>query len=61
MLISVGEEETASPKVSAMTLKMWDLDKIQVEGSSTNVPTCIRSIRIFTNKYPESQVCFLVL
>ncbi|CAK9881117.1 unnamed protein product [Sphagnum jensenii] len=61
MLISVGEEETASPKVSAMTLKMWDLDKIQAEGSSTNVPTCIRSIRVFTNKYPESQITAFVV
>ena len=58
MLISVGEDESPSPKVSGLTLKMWDLDKMQPEGSSTTGPACIRTIRVFApNKFPEAQVC----
>lgn len=56
MLVSVGEDETPSPKVSAMSLKLWDLDKMSPEGSSTSGPACLRSIRVFTNKFPEAKV-----
>lgn len=61
VLISLGEDEAASMKGSGLNLKMWDLDKIQPEGSSTTGPACVRSIRIFDNKFPEAQITsFLV-
>jgi hypothetical protein len=56
VLISIGEDEAPSSKVSGLTLKMWDLDKIQPEGSSNTGPACVRSMKIFNSKYPEAQV-----
>lgn len=56
VLISLGEDEAPS---LGLYLKMWDLDKIQPEGSSTTGPACVRSIRVFDSKYPEAQVCEL--
>lgn len=35
---------------------MWDLDKIQPEGSSNTGPACVRSMKIFNSKYLEAQV-----
>lgn len=61
VLISLGEDEAASMKGSVLNLKMWDLDKIQPEGSSTTGPACVRSIRIFDNKFPEAQVQSILL
>jgi tetratricopeptide (TPR) repeat protein len=58
VLISLGEDEAPA---SGLYLKMWDLDKIQPEGSSTTGPACVRSIRVFDSKYPEAQITsFLV-
>lgn len=57
VLMSLGEDEAPS---SGLYLKMWDLDKMQPEGSSTTGPACVRSIRVFDNKYPEAQVCEIV-
>ena len=53
VLMSLGEDEAPS---SGLYLKMWDLDKMQPEGSSTTGPACVRSIRIFDSKYPEAKV-----
>ncbi|KAJ7570925.1 hypothetical protein O6H91_01G140100 [Diphasiastrum complanatum] len=56
VLISIGEDETSTPEMPAMSLKMWDLEKIQPEGSSTTGPACIRTLRIFTSKFPEAKI-----
>lgn len=53
VLMSLGEDEAPS---TGLYLKMWDLDKMQAEGSSTTGPACVRSIRVFDSKYPEAQV-----
>lgn len=58
MLVSVGEDDTSTPRVTAMHLKMWDLDKMQPEGSSTTGPACVRSLKIFAPKFPEAKVSF---
>lgn len=55
--MSLGEDEAPS---SGLYLKMWDLDKMQSEGSSTTGPACVRSIRVFDSKHPEAQVCGVV-
>lgn len=55
-LITVGEDEQISPQLSAMCLKVFDLDKMQPEGSSTTSPDCIQILRIFTNQFPEAKV-----
>eukprot|EP01018_Ginkgo_biloba_P031346 Gb_07923 [translate_table: standard] len=61
MLVTIGEDETASPQLSAMCLKIFDLDKMQPEGSSTTGPACIQILRIFTNQFPEAKITsFLV-
>ncbi|KAJ8748601.1 hypothetical protein K2173_007591 [Erythroxylum novogranatense] len=55
-LVTIGEDE------STMCLKVFDLDKIQPEGTSTSTPDCIGILRIFTNQFPEAQITsFLVL
>ncbi|CAM6101360.1 unnamed protein product [Calypogeia fissa] len=60
-LVSVGEDDTSTPRVSALTLKMWDLDKILPEGSSSTGPALVRTLRIFTSKFPEAKITsFLV-
>lgn len=61
ILVTIGDDETASPQLSAMCLKVFDLDKMQSEGSSTTGPTCIQILRIFTNQFPEAKITsFLV-
>ncbi|KAG0579722.1 hypothetical protein KC19_4G119500 [Ceratodon purpureus] len=56
--MSLGEDEAPA---TGFYLKMWDLDKMQAEGSSTTGPACVRSIRVFDSKYPEAQITsFLV-
>ncbi|KAJ7964711.1 vacuolar protein sorting 11 [Quillaja saponaria] len=61
-LVTVGEDEQVSPQQSALCLKVFDLDKMQPEGSSTISPDCIGILRIFTNQFPEAKLTtFLVL
>lgn len=61
-LVTVGEDEQASPQLSPSCLKVFDLDKMQTEGSSTTGPECIQILRIFTNQFPEAKITsFLVL
>lgn len=58
----MGEDEQISPQLSSMCLKVFDLDKMQPEGSSTSSPECVQILRIFTNQYPEAKITsFLVL
>uniref|UniRef100_A0A5B7BMH6 Vacuolar protein sorting-associated protein 11 homolog n=1 Tax=Davidia involucrata TaxID=16924 RepID=A0A5B7BMH6_DAVIN len=61
-LVTVGEDEQISAELSAMCLKVFDLDKMQPEGTSTSSPDCIQILRIFTNQFPEAKITsFLVL
>jgi hypothetical protein len=56
-LVTVGEDEQISPQQSAMCLKVFDLDKMQSEGTSAaTTPDCIGILRIFTNQFPEANV-----
>lgn len=59
-LVSVGEDVQMAPQHSAMCLKVFDLDKIEPEGSSATSPECIGILRIFTNQFPDAKVvsCF---
>ncbi|KAI8007487.1 hypothetical protein LOK49_LG07G02654 [Camellia lanceoleosa] len=61
-LVTVGEDERISPQLSGVCLKVFDLDKMQEEGTSTSSPECVQILRIFTNQYPEAKITsFLVL
>lgn len=61
-LVTVGEDEQISPQSSAMCLKVFDLDKMQPEGTSTTAPDCIGILRIFTSQFPEAKITsFLVM
>ncbi|KAF3443276.1 hypothetical protein FNV43_RR12958 [Rhamnella rubrinervis] len=61
-LVTIGEDEQVSPQQSAMCLKVFDLDKMEPEGSSSTCPDCIGILRIFTNQFPEAKITsFLVL
>lgn len=61
-LVTIGEDEQVSPQHSAMCLKVFDLDKMEPEGTSTTSPDCIGILRIFTNQFPEAKITsFLVL
>lgn len=55
-LVTVGEDEQISPQQSAMCLKVFDLDKMQPEGTSSSIPDCIGILRIFTNQFPQAKV-----
>ncbi|KAK2995647.1 hypothetical protein RJ640_013604 [Escallonia rubra] len=61
-LVTVGEDDRISPQLSAVCLKVFDLDKMQPEGPSTSSPDCIQILRIFTTQFPEAKITsFLVL
>ncbi|CAH8261967.1 unnamed protein product [Arabidopsis lyrata] len=61
-LVTVGEDEQISPQQSGMCLKVFDLEKVQEEGTSSSAPECIGILRIFTNQFPEAKITsFLVL
>lgn len=61
-LVTVGEDEQMSPQLSAVCLKVFDLDKVEPEGTSTSSPDCIQILRIFTNQFPEAKITsFLIL
>ncbi|KAJ0982180.1 hypothetical protein J5N97_010435 [Dioscorea zingiberensis] len=61
-LVTVGEDEQISPQLSSICLKVFDLDKMEPEGSSMTSPVCLQILRVFTNQFPESKITsFLVL
>lgn len=61
-LVTIGEDEQTSSQLSPLCLKVFDLDKMQPEGSSTTSPVCIQILRIFTNQFPQGKITsFLVL
>ncbi|KAJ6811689.1 vacuolar protein-sorting-associated protein 11-like protein [Iris pallida] len=55
-LVTVGEDEQTSPQLSPLCLKVFDLDKMEPEGSSTTGPVCVQILRIFTNQFPEGKI-----
>ncbi|PKA52706.1 hypothetical protein AXF42_Ash001687 [Apostasia shenzhenica] len=55
-LVTVGEEEQMPSNLSSICLKVFDLDKMQSEGSSTTGPVCVQILRIFTNQFPEAKI-----
>lgn len=57
--MTVGEDEQLSPQQSATCLKVFDLDRMQSEGSSSVSPDCIGILRIFTNQFPKAKVVSL--
>lgn len=60
MLVTLGEDK-ALPQFSTLYLKIFDLDKIQPEGTSTSGPACIRTLQVFSDKFPEAKITsFLV-
>ncbi|CAA3028221.1 vacuolar -sorting-associated 11 homolog [Olea europaea subsp. europaea] len=61
-LVTVGEDEQISLQQSGTCLKVFDLAKMQDEGSSTSSPECVQILRVFTNQFPEAKITsFLVL
>ena len=56
LLVSIGEDDQVAPQHSTLCLKVFDLDKIQPQGSSTTIPECVGILRIFTNQFPEAKV-----
>lgn len=61
-LVTVGEDEQVSAQQSAVCLKVFDLDKMEPEGTSSTSPDCIGILRVFTSQFPEAKITsFLVL
>ncbi|GAU39905.1 hypothetical protein TSUD_04970 [Trifolium subterraneum] len=61
-LVTIGEDEQLNPQQSALCLKVFDLDKMQSESTSTASPDCVGILRIFTNQFPEAVITsFIVL
>jgi hypothetical protein len=56
VLVTVGDDDQASSQSSAVCLKVFDLDKVQEEGSSATTPFCVQILRIFTNQFPQAKV-----
>ncbi|KAJ3671703.1 hypothetical protein LUZ60_007782 [Juncus effusus] len=62
ILVTVGDDKQPSAQQSSICLKVFDLDKVQEEGSSSTTPFCVQILRIFTNQFPEAKITsFLVL
>lgn len=55
-LVTIGEDDQVAPQQSTLCLKVFDLDKMQDEGSSTTNPECVGILRIFTNQFPKAKV-----
>ncbi|MED6114584.1 Vacuolar protein sorting-associated protein 11, partial [Stylosanthes scabra] len=51
-LVTIGEDEQLSPQQSALCLKVFDLDKMQSESSSTTSPDCITSFLVLEEVPP---------
>ncbi|CAL5206017.1 unnamed protein product [Lathyrus oleraceus] len=61
-LVTIGEDEQLAAQQSALCLKVFDLDKMQSESTSTASPDCVGILRIFTNQFPEAMITsFIVL
>jgi hypothetical protein len=60
VLVTVGDDDQASSQSSAICLKVFDLDEVQEEGSSSTTPFCVQILRIFTNQFPQAKVKFSV-
>jgi hypothetical protein len=64
LLVAVGLEE---PGVSTATLKLWDADKALAAAANSSSsstlasPAPLRVHKVFSNKYPESEVTALAV
>jgi hypothetical protein len=56
VLVTVGDDDQSSSQSSAICLKVFDLDKVQEEGSSTTTPFCVQILRVFTDQFPQAKV-----
>lgn len=54
--MTIGDDDQMSSQPSSVCLKLFDLDKVQEEGSSSAAPFCVQILRIFTNQFPEAKV-----
>ncbi|PUZ65642.1 hypothetical protein GQ55_3G240600 [Panicum hallii var. hallii] len=62
VLVTVGDDDQSSLQSSAICLKVFDLDKVQEEGSSTTTPFCVQILRVFTDHFPQAKITsFMVL
>ncbi|KAF8656769.1 hypothetical protein HU200_060493 [Digitaria exilis] len=62
VLVTVGDDDQSSSQSSAICLKVFDLDKVQEEGSSTTSPFCVQILRVFTDQFPQAKITsFMVL
>lgn len=59
--MTIGGDEETSLQASSTCLKIFDLDKMQPEGSSMTSPICIQTLRIFTNQFPEAKITSFVV
>ncbi|KAK4274953.1 hypothetical protein QN277_018106 [Acacia crassicarpa] len=60
-LVTIGEDDQVAPQQSTLCLKVFDLDKMQDEGSSTINPECVGILRIFTNQFPEAKITSFIV
>lgn len=60
-LVTVGEDEQVSAQQSSVCLKVFDLDKMEPEGTSSTSPDCIGILRVFTSQFPEAKVAYFSL
>ncbi|KAG2565669.1 hypothetical protein PVAP13_7NG132300, partial [Panicum virgatum] len=62
VLVTVGDVDQSSSQSSPICLKVFDLDKVQEEGSSTTTPLCVQILRVFTDHFPQAKITsFMVL
>ncbi|KAF8716000.1 hypothetical protein HU200_026969 [Digitaria exilis] len=60
--LSYGFQAYASSALFLQQLKVFDLDKVQEEGSSTTSPFCVQILRVFTDQFPQAKITsFMVL
>lgn len=59
MLVTIGEDETLP--FSTVNLKIFDLDKVEPEGTSTEGPLCLRTMPVFTDKFPHAKITSFLL
>lgn len=59
VLVTVGEDEAPpAGKVGVSVVKLWDMDKLAGEGGggAAGGPPCLKTIKVFTSKFPEAEV-----
>jgi WD40 repeat protein len=58
ILVTVGEDDAPpAGKMGASVLKLWDMDKLRGEGgAAAGGPPCLKTLKVFTSKFPEAEV-----